>query len=352
MLLFGITLCSALTFGQVGIGTATPDDSSVLQLDSTNKGFLMTKISLQSVTDTNTIPNPAIGLLVWNTGKGGLATSGFYFWNNNQWTPLSTSNSNGGNAVGSWSSTGNNAGNDAGDKTSLSIGTSTYDDLVFKVNNNTAGRLGAIGTSNIAFGNRSLASGFQSIAIGTAASTTSNDEVALGNNAKTASQSSVAIGSRANAMGQYSVAIGHNANTSQQYAIVLGDQYANIGIGTSTPNKGVKIDVAGSYKLGSSGSVQKNLISFETAPPMGFENIPVNKVNYVDINIPNGSQLPSTKATISVSVSPDSNDFNSNFAVVSSRLISASKARVYFMNISNAPASLYYVNLYVTMNEF
>lgn len=352
ILFFGIVLYSNILLGQVGIGTSDPDASSILHLESNNKGFLMTKVGLKSTTDTSTIPNPAVGLLVWNNGNEGLSPQGFFYWNNNQWNSLSVGNGNGGSSQSNWSLSGDNGGNNSGDKTTISIGTATYDDLVFKVNGNIAGRLGVNGMRNIAFGNGSLASGYQSVAIGSDASTSSNDEIALGNSAKTANQSSIAIGSGASATGQYSVAIGHNAKTSQQRALVLGDELANVGIGTNTPNTNTKIDVSGSYKLGTNGSIQKNLISFEVQTGVSFVDIPANGVNYIDFNIPNTSQPSSTRVTVTVSPSNNSNEFNNNFAVVSSRLISTSQVRVYFMNISNAPANVYYMNLYLTLNEF
>ena len=352
MLLIGIILSSNILFGQVGIGTANPDTSAVLHLESANKGFLMTKVALKSITDNVTILNPATGLLVWNNGKDALSVQGFYYWNSNKWNLLSTGNSGSGSSEYNWSSNGDNAGSNLGPQTNLAVGTSTFDDLVFKVNGNTAGRLGVNSINNIAFGNGSQAPGFQSIAIGANAATTSNDEISIGNKAKTASQNSIAIGSGASATGQFSVAIGNNAKTAQASALVLGDASTNVGIGTSTPDKNVKLDVSGSYKLGTNGTVQKNMISFESYATVSFRNVPVNGVNYMDIDIPSGSRPATSKASVTVSPSSSSNEFNNNFAVISSRLISTSQARVYFMNISNAPASVYYADLYVTLNEF
>lgn len=57
-------------FGQIGINTSTPDPSAALDIgQATGKtgGFLPPRVSLQSSTDAVTIPNPANGLLVYNT---------------------------------------------------------------------------------------------------------------------------------------------------------------------------------------------------------------------------------------------------------------------------------------------
>lgn len=69
----------------VGIGTTTPNPSAKLDITSTNSGLLIPRVSLTSTTDTTTIAAPAISLLVYNTGTGGLAPAGFYYWNGTQW---------------------------------------------------------------------------------------------------------------------------------------------------------------------------------------------------------------------------------------------------------------------------
>ncbi|WP_419868813.1 hypothetical protein [Chryseobacterium sp. CT-SW4] len=53
--------------GNVGVGTASPNSSAIMELNTSNKGFLPPRISLQSTTDAATITNPATGLIVYNT---------------------------------------------------------------------------------------------------------------------------------------------------------------------------------------------------------------------------------------------------------------------------------------------
>jgi len=69
-------ICAALLLlacktliAQTGIGTATPDPSAILHVESTNKGVLLPQVSLQSFTDNTTITNPANGLAVFNTSS-------------------------------------------------------------------------------------------------------------------------------------------------------------------------------------------------------------------------------------------------------------------------------------------
>ncbi|MDM1553616.1 hypothetical protein PYS58_17755 [Chryseobacterium indologenes] len=83
--------------GSVGIGTITPDVSAMLEINidglasGEKKGFLGPKVALASRTDQATIPSPAVGLLVFNLGTGGLDYVGYVFWNGSEWRALDNS---------------------------------------------------------------------------------------------------------------------------------------------------------------------------------------------------------------------------------------------------------------------
>ncbi|MCB0447837.1 MAG: hypothetical protein KDD03_10055 [Gelidibacter sp.] len=89
-LLFSLVF-STYIFAQVGVGTTTPDPSSILDVTATDKGVLVPRVSLTDVTNATTPINiPATGLLVWNTnaavtGGNGI---GFYFFNGVQWVAI------------------------------------------------------------------------------------------------------------------------------------------------------------------------------------------------------------------------------------------------------------------------
>lgn len=68
-------------FGQVGINTVNPDASSMLHIESDNKGILIPRVSLLSMTDTNTITNPAEGLFIYNTSSLNNLYPGLYRYN-------------------------------------------------------------------------------------------------------------------------------------------------------------------------------------------------------------------------------------------------------------------------------
>ena len=84
-----------VAFAQTGIGTTTPDASAKLDVSSSNKGFLPPRVTLTSVTDNTTIPNPATGLFVYNTGNNNGLVAGYYFWNGAVWATIATSGGSG-----------------------------------------------------------------------------------------------------------------------------------------------------------------------------------------------------------------------------------------------------------------
>ena len=73
---------------QVGIGTETPEASSVLDINSTSKGLLVPRMTQ---IQKNAIPNPATGLLLYQTD----GTVGFYSYDGSNWLLLINNSSQG-----------------------------------------------------------------------------------------------------------------------------------------------------------------------------------------------------------------------------------------------------------------
>lgn len=82
--------------GSVGVGITAPDSSAKLDITSSNKGVLLPRIALASATDQTTIPSPAKGLLVYNTGTAGLNYNGYVFWSGTEWRTFNNSSTNAG----------------------------------------------------------------------------------------------------------------------------------------------------------------------------------------------------------------------------------------------------------------
>ncbi|MCX2678360.1 hypothetical protein OOZ15_00255 [Galbibacter sp. EGI 63066] len=87
LLLFG---GQALFAQHTGINTQTPDDSSILEVVATDKGMLIPRVDLTSITlDLDGMAGQAESLLVYNIGS--TLASGFYYWDGVQWKKLDSS---------------------------------------------------------------------------------------------------------------------------------------------------------------------------------------------------------------------------------------------------------------------
>lgn len=103
----------------VGIGTTTPDNSAILDLSTTARGFLVPRMTSAQRT---AITSPAQGLLVYQID----GTDGFYYYNGTLWLRILNINS-------PWLLTGNAAT----DTTINFIGTTDSKSLLVKTNNTT-----------------------------------------------------------------------------------------------------------------------------------------------------------------------------------------------------------------------
>ncbi|MFN8237494.1 MAG: hypothetical protein U0T77_04940 [Chitinophagales bacterium] len=124
--------------GNVGIGTATPDGTSKLDVSATDKGMLIPRVALTaanaatpitkadgSAASTGDLASP---LLVYNTATAGSGadkvTPGFYYWNGSRWIKLISNLS----SDPAWMTTGNSGTTstsyfDNGPQTNAFVGT-------------------------------------------------------------------------------------------------------------------------------------------------------------------------------------------------------------------------------------
>ncbi|MBO9693854.1 hypothetical protein [Chryseobacterium sp.] len=89
-----MVLFSILAKAQVGINTNTPNASSVLDINSSNKGVLFPQYDLLVLNSTSTpVANPADGLIIYNSGGASTFPKGYYVWIRNQWQRIIVSGS-------------------------------------------------------------------------------------------------------------------------------------------------------------------------------------------------------------------------------------------------------------------
>lgn len=95
ILLTSFLILSGIMQAQVGIGTSSPDNSSLLDLSSTTKGLLLPRMTTQQQTE---LQNPAIGLTVYNLTTNQLETNKGDGFGGKLWSASSGSGSGTGSA--------------------------------------------------------------------------------------------------------------------------------------------------------------------------------------------------------------------------------------------------------------
>ena len=87
-----VTIGSKTVADNPAILDVKADPSAILDVNATSKGVLLPRVALSSTTDATTIPSPAVGLLVYNTGTHpNFSTEGYMFWNGHDWMLFSSS---------------------------------------------------------------------------------------------------------------------------------------------------------------------------------------------------------------------------------------------------------------------
>ncbi|ADF53055.1 Hep_Hag family protein [Zunongwangia profunda SM-A87] len=271
---FSITGLSA----QVGIGTSNPDPSSILHIESNNKGVLLPKVDLKNLRDRNTVKGPTEGLLVYNktVNSANNLRKGFYIWDNEKWDKVENQSDidevmdgiderlkeleDGSGSGAGWSLDGNNFDN-VNNANAKFLGTTTWHSLFLRADDKqiaefdphggialgfntkadwagvaignsasiTADEAVAIGKSaksgsrSISLGNGALATSDEAIGLGFNANSSGSKATAIGHSAKASANQSVAVGQLASASGSSSFAIGSNAQATQNVAFAIGD---------------------------------------------------------------------------------------------------------------------------------
>jgi hypothetical protein len=228
-LFFMAGVVGAFAQKNVGIGTIAPEESAVLDLTSTNKGFLMPRMTSE---EKNYIKNPAKGLMVYQTNEA----SGYYFYNGTQWKPLSE-NDQKSIAIdpNDWSFGGNTP------PTGSYVGTngSSAEPLILKASGVRTGFFNSSGATFLGANAGVLTTGGSNTAVGGSAlssNTTGTNNTAIGANALRVSTAAdnTSIGSASlysNTLGSGNVAIGTASlftNVDGNYNTAIGGQAARL----------------------------------------------------------------------------------------------------------------------------
>lgn len=303
----------------VGVGTNTPDVSARLDINASDKGLLIPKVFLLSLSDAVTVTTPANGLMLFNTNKTLPGGTGFYFNSGTSALPVWTRFQTGANAGSGWSLTGNAET----DSLVNFIGTTDIKPLVFRLNNGYAGQLGANGgialgrganeTSRItpgrviAIGDSALYNNFDSsnIAIGEAAlysNITGSNNTAIGN-----------VSLLNNIIGIGNVAIG-------DFTLTLNDSSFNTAVGYGALNSNQDDDntAVGAFALTS------NLGGFRNSA-VGSNSLSSNDFGLANTSVGYAAMVNTTDGILNTAsgyismVSNTTGDFNTAYGSYSLR---------------------------------
>jgi hypothetical protein len=280
---------SAVLFSQqllaqrIGIGTASPHASAMLDVASTTRGLLVPRMTTSQRT---AIASPAAGLLVYQTD----GLTGFYFYNGTLWNQIST-----GVATNFWSLNGNNISNN--NPANVGIGTNTPtarlhvadssvlfsavgdipvspgnpplqgagrrmmwypDKAAFRVGmvTGTDWNKDSIGDYSFASGYNTRAKGRGAVAIGIATEALGNYSFATGIFSTAGGLGSTALGNDVEASGSYSIAVGSNCDAHGDVSIALG--FLNSAIGVSSLAIGQRTTASGDYSMALGNRVSTN----------------------------------------------------------------------------------------------
>ena len=92
-LILALFLCVKTGFSQnVGINSTgnPPASSAGLDVDFSDKGLLIPRVTLTGTNSSSPISSPTESLLVYNTVSVSDVTPGYYYWNGSAWVRLAT----------------------------------------------------------------------------------------------------------------------------------------------------------------------------------------------------------------------------------------------------------------------
>src|SRR5690554_5370614 len=80
VLTFAFFALAVAANAQVGIGTPTPHESAILDIEAYKQGVLIPRTHLVQSTQSDPVDNPANSLLIYNVATANDVTPGFYYW--------------------------------------------------------------------------------------------------------------------------------------------------------------------------------------------------------------------------------------------------------------------------------
>ncbi len=236
-ILIVFSLITSITVNaQRGIGTSNPNADAILELKSTNKGFLLPRVSLQSTSSPSPLSAHVAGMTVYNTATIADVSPGYFINDGTKWIEvISKGYQYNGNSIfiGPESGTVNTGNRNTG-----------FGYQALKEN--------TTGTTNVAIGHMALkdnTTGYRNTGVGDLAlftNTTAFQNTAIGSTAmynNTTGNANTAIGAsslQSNQTGGYNVAVGLHSLLANK----TGSNNVGVGISSLNNNQSGEYNVA------------------------------------------------------------------------------------------------------------
>lgn len=284
--------------GNVGIGTTKPNESAILELQSTDKGFLLPRLTLNQ---RGKISSPATGLMVYQTDF----LSGIYVYDGNKWGALNGASSVvSANSVAEgsgWGTTGNN-----GITKDNFFGTTDSSAIYIRVNNEPSGLIdNRLYNTFLGYRSGRVTKSFNSVIVGAYAmqrASEGNDNVVIGYQSMFSHET-----------GRHNVVVGSTSLATNRFGsqnTVLGAMAGYRSIGSSNVLLGYQAGYfeAGDHKLYINNNASSNPLIYGEFDKgrVGINTSSPKTALTIDSKVINSSGLQFTRLT-SASTTKDTN---------------------------------------------
>ncbi len=213
-------------YAQVGINTNSPHPSSALDIDSTNSGVLVPRMT-ESQKDN--ISNPTKGLLIYQNNQ----QEGFWYFNGTIWVSIDSKGEFVSDSGVIYNVTDRTRDDFVVGSTSLNDIAGSNDDKRFffdkakaafraGLNSGTSWDNTKLGSNSLAVGSNNEASGSNSVALGRETIASGTYAVSIGRNNTVSSTSGTSFGYLNEVTADYGTAFGRSNTVSGQYALASG----------------------------------------------------------------------------------------------------------------------------------
>ncbi|NQX81465.1 MAG: hypothetical protein HRT66_05665, partial [Flavobacteriaceae bacterium] len=89
-----VVLAFNIIHSQIGIGTKNPDENSILEISSSDKGVILPRLYLKSISESHPLKKHISGMIVYNISNSDELSVGYYYNDGSKWIRFLSDNDN------------------------------------------------------------------------------------------------------------------------------------------------------------------------------------------------------------------------------------------------------------------